>query len=148
LLSAASAAYYVYPATLKWMINELPQHDHKDEKKRFFRDLNDEAFQGVPVVGWMKHGLESGKFDLPTLEFFADNTKALHSLKDIGHMTERDWQRELDAFTEDFPLPTSLETPTMNFIDHLHHPGGSFGLKDFVSKRKLPSEKKAHSFFK
>jgi hypothetical protein len=148
LLSAASAAYYVYPATLKWMINELPQHDHKDEKKRFFRDLNDEAFQGIPVVGWMKHGLTTGNFDLPTLQFLADNTKAIHSLKDIGHMTEKDWQRELDAFTEDFPLPTSLETPTMNFIDHLHHPGGSFGLKDFVSKRKLPSEKKAHSFFK
>jgi hypothetical protein len=147
VMSAASAAYYIYPATLKWMINETVQRDHKKSGERFWRDVNDEAFQGMPVVGWTKYSWMNNRFDLPSLQFFNDNMKAIKSLKNIHHFTEKDWQTELNAITEDFPLPTSLENPVMNLIDYHNHPDKGWSWKDFISKRPLPREHKSGHFF-
>ena len=145
-VAGAISLYFLAPAAMKTgvkLVTGKAKTDPKDMLKELGAETADEAFNGIPFAGFAAHAVryqKQGKpaTELPFQDFIMDNWEGashLHYLN-LDKLTEKDWDAELRAFTTDTGIPKTLETLTMNFVDHLNRQD-EWSFKDFLSKRKL-----------
>ena len=150
ICAAAGSQYFIAPALMKVGIKSLQgeEKNPKEAAKDTAMETANETFQGVPMAGYIWHGLSSGRkgaeaWELPFMQSLVENGQAIKSLglSHIGHMTEKDWDNELKAFSDDTSFPKSMDTIVMNFMNYLDTKNEWDWRRDLSVKRKLQGSK-------